>query len=192
MLTPTWPQVQRVLRAFSRIYIEQFQRVKPQHNVSPWRSIPLLSIVKMIHCAQVRIYSFRPEAAPTGPPPCASGVASRRLRERRQSWPLPQYRARQTGRWRHESLPGDGIALANRASLNRTRGRNGWIFFTADLASGARSFYEPLLCVDNFCRGTKANSAVLMSLPRCRHDIDFPSYVEVDKAYNPTCPPPSA
>jgi hypothetical protein len=40
--------------------------------------------------------------------------------------------------------------------------------------------------------GVPRRTPQFMSLPRCRHDIDFPSYVEVDKAYNPTCPPPSA
>jgi hypothetical protein len=43
------------------------------------------------------------------------------------------------GRGRHECLLDDGIALANRAALNRTRGRNEWIFFTGDLASNSRS-----------------------------------------------------
>jgi hypothetical protein len=42
--------------------------------------------------------------------------------------------------------------------------------------------------MDIFHRGPGVELAQFMILPRSRHDINFRSYVEVDKAYNPTCP----
>jgi UDP-glucuronate decarboxylase len=48
-----------------------------------------------------------------------------------------------------------------------------------------------VLCVDNFCTGSKRNIQNLLSHPRfelMRHDVTFPLYVEVDEIYNLACP----
>lgn len=48
-----------------------------------------------------------------------------------------------------------------------------------------------VLCVDNYCTGTKANIAHLLGNPRfelLRHDITFPLYVKVDAIFNLACP----
>lgn len=50
-----------------------------------------------------------------------------------------------------------------------------------------------VLCVDNFFTGSRRNIAPLLSHPRFelkRHDVTFPSYVEVDEIYNLACPAP--
>src|SRR5258706_8864948 len=47
-----------------------------------------------------------------------------------------------------------------------------------------------VLCVDNFCTGTKDNIAHLLDEPHfelVRHDVTFPLYVEVDEIYNLAC-----
>ena len=48
-----------------------------------------------------------------------------------------------------------------------------------------------VLCVDNLYTGTKANILELFNNKRfefMRHDVTFPSYVEVDQIYNLACP----
>jgi UDP-glucuronate decarboxylase len=48
-----------------------------------------------------------------------------------------------------------------------------------------------VLCVDNFCTGSKQNIAHLLEESRfelLRHDVTFPLYVEVDEIYNLACP----
>src|SRR5258706_1415125 len=48
-----------------------------------------------------------------------------------------------------------------------------------------------VLCVDNFCTGTKDNITHLLGEPHfelVRHDVTFPLYVEVDEIYNLACP----
>jgi len=48
-----------------------------------------------------------------------------------------------------------------------------------------------MLCVDNFCTGSKTNIAHLSSNPYfelMRHDVTFPLYVEVDRIFNLACP----
>ncbi len=50
---------------------------------------------------------------------------------------------------------------------------------------------DEVLCVDNYCTGTKQNIEHLLSHPRfelIRHDVCFPLYVEVDEIYNLACP----
>ncbi len=48
-----------------------------------------------------------------------------------------------------------------------------------------------VICLDNFCTGSKSNIAHLLSRPNfelLRHDVTFPLYVEVDQIYNLACP----
>ena len=48
-----------------------------------------------------------------------------------------------------------------------------------------------VLCVDNFCTGTRKNVAHLLANSKfevLRHDVTFPLYVEVDRIYNLACP----
>ena len=48
-----------------------------------------------------------------------------------------------------------------------------------------------VICVDNFCTGTKANIAHLMNHPDfevVRHDITEPLFLQVDEIYNLACP----
>jgi UDP-glucuronate decarboxylase len=48
-----------------------------------------------------------------------------------------------------------------------------------------------VLCVDNFCTGSRSNIAHLLGHPRfelVRHDVTFPLYVEVDEIFNLACP----
>lgn len=50
---------------------------------------------------------------------------------------------------------------------------------------------KEVLCVDNFCTGTRRNVQNLLSNPGfeiLRHDICFPLYVEVDAIFNLACP----
>jgi UDP-glucuronate decarboxylase len=50
---------------------------------------------------------------------------------------------------------------------------------------------DRLLCVDNFCTGTRLNLVTLLSNPRfelLRHDVCTPLHVEVDEIYNLACP----
>ena len=50
---------------------------------------------------------------------------------------------------------------------------------------------DEVLCVDNFCTGTRHNVHHLLDHPRfelLRHDVTFPLYVEVDQIYNLACP----
>ncbi|HTV34433.1 MAG TPA: UDP-glucuronic acid decarboxylase family protein [Methylocella sp.] len=48
-----------------------------------------------------------------------------------------------------------------------------------------------VLCVDNFCTGTRRNIEHLLDNPRfelLRHNVTFPLFVEVDQIYNLACP----
>ncbi len=48
-----------------------------------------------------------------------------------------------------------------------------------------------VLCVDNFCTGTRRNIVDLLDDPNfdlLRHDVTFPLFVEVDEIYNLACP----
>ncbi|MGN6487372.1 MAG: UDP-glucuronic acid decarboxylase family protein [Devosia sp.] len=48
-----------------------------------------------------------------------------------------------------------------------------------------------VLCVDNYCTGSRANIAHLLDQPNfeaMRHDVTFPLYVETDEIYNLACP----
>src|SRR4026209_2175194 len=50
--------------------------------------------------------------------------------------------------------------------------------------------YE-VLCLDNFCTGSKHNISQLVSAEHfelIRHDVTFPLYIEVDAIYNLACP----
>ncbi len=48
-----------------------------------------------------------------------------------------------------------------------------------------------VICLDNFFTGTKANIEHLLNHPRfelVRHDVTFPTYLEVDRIFNMACP----
>lgn len=48
-----------------------------------------------------------------------------------------------------------------------------------------------VICVDNYCTGSRDNIAAMLSNPKfeaIRHDITFPLHVEVDHIYNLACP----
>jgi UDP-glucuronate decarboxylase len=48
-----------------------------------------------------------------------------------------------------------------------------------------------VLCVDNFCTGSRSNIAPLLAHPRfemIRHDVCFPLYLQADAIYNFACP----
>jgi UDP-glucuronate decarboxylase len=48
-----------------------------------------------------------------------------------------------------------------------------------------------VLCVDNFCTGTRRNIVDLLDDPKfdlLRHNVTFPLFVEVDEIYNLACP----
>src|SRR5262245_31921296 len=64
-------------------------------------------------------------------------------------------------------------------------------FLGSHLADRLLARGNEVLCVDNFCTGTKRNIAHLHANPwfeLLRHDITFPLHVEVDEIYNLACP----
>jgi UDP-glucuronate decarboxylase len=75
--------------------------------------------------------------------------------------------------------------------MNRILVTGGAGFLGSHLCDRLLKEGHDILCVDNFCTGTKNNIAHLYDEPyfeMLRHDVTFPLYVEVDHIYNLACP----
>jgi UDP-glucuronate decarboxylase len=81
--------------------------------------------------------------------------------------------------------------MAKRFSAKRCLVAGGAGFLGSFLCERLLADGHEVLCVDNFCTGSRSNIARLFTNPRfelMRHDVIYPFYVEVDEIYNLACP----
>jgi UDP-glucuronate decarboxylase len=81
--------------------------------------------------------------------------------------------------------------MAKRFSARRCLVAGGAEFLGSFLCERLLADGHEVLCVDNFCTGSRSNIARLFTNPHfelMRHDVIYPFYVEVDEIYNLACP----
>jgi UDP-glucuronate decarboxylase len=81
--------------------------------------------------------------------------------------------------------------MAKRFSARRCLVAGGAGFLGSFLCERLLADGHEVLCVDNFCTGSRSNIARLFTNPHfelMRHDVIYPFYVEVDEIYNLACP----
>jgi UDP-glucuronate decarboxylase len=81
--------------------------------------------------------------------------------------------------------------MARRFSAKRCLVAGGAGFLGSFLCERLLADGHEVLCVDNFCTGSRSNIARLFTNPHfelMRHDVIYPFYVEVDEIYNLACP----
>jgi UDP-glucuronate decarboxylase len=81
--------------------------------------------------------------------------------------------------------------MAKRFSAKRCLVAGGAGFLGSFLCERLLADGHEVLCVDNFCTGSRSNIARLFTNPHfelMRHDVIYPFYVEVDEIYNLACP----